>query len=118
MTTTIKEKVPLLNSEDLSTQMTMSYDAFASDKDCFYNYSELRGLTRALKGPQGNWKKVLAIKEDCKGLKGVSMVIHDGKLLLRHSGAPDQPFLLFDTDTLKEVEATKFKHPEGDDAKL
>ena len=64
----LKDKVPLLDSEDVSTQMTLSYDAFAADKDFFFNYSEVRGLTRAIKGPLGNWKKVDAINTDCKGL--------------------------------------------------
>lgn len=48
---TVKPKVAYLNSEDVSQQVTMSYDAFAVDRDYFYNYSELRGLSRAIKGP-------------------------------------------------------------------
>ena len=84
--------------------MTLSYDAFAADADHFFNYSELRGLSRASKGPLGNWKKVEAINTECKGLKGVSMVVHNGKLLVRHSGIKDQPFVEYDKDTLKPVE--------------
>ena len=49
----LKDEVALLDSEDISTQITMSYDAFTADKDFFYNYSELRGLTRAVKGRAG-----------------------------------------------------------------
>lgn len=98
----------------------MSYDAFAADKDFFYNYSELRGLTRAVKGPLGNWKNVDAINTECKGLKGVSMVMHNGKLLVRHDGIKDVPFAVYDKQTLKPVELddSKFKLPEGDDEKL
>ena len=47
---TLKDRVPLVDSDDLSTQMTLSYDAFTADKNYFYNYSEVRGLTRANKG--------------------------------------------------------------------
>ena len=96
----LKDKVAYLDSEDLTTQITLSYDAFAADKNSFYNYSELRGLTRAEKGPLGNWRRVDSINTDCKGLRGVSMVVHDGKLLVRHSGIKDQPFIIFDKDTL------------------
>ena len=113
----LEQAVPLLDSEDLSKQMTLSYDAFAADKDYFYNYSALRGLTRAIKGPLGNWKHVDKINEELKGLKSVSMVVHDGKLLVRHEGLTDTPFVIFDKETLKPVEPTdetKFKHPEGD----
>ena len=99
----LTHKVPLLNSEDLSEQMSLSYDAFAADKDYFYNYSELRGLTRASKGPLGNWKEIDAINSDCKGLKCVSMVIHQGKLLIRHEGQNDQPFVEYDKCTLMPV---------------
>ena len=97
---TLKDKVAYLDTDDLTTQITLSYDAFAADKNFFYNYSELRGLTRAEKGPLGNWRRVDAIKTDCKGLRGVSMVVHDGKLLVRHSGIKDQPFIIYDKDTL------------------
>ena len=116
--TTLKDKVPLIESEDISCQMTLTYDAFAEDKNFFYNYSELRGLSRAIKGRSGNWKKVDLVNEDCKGLKGVSMVIHDDKLLVRHDGVKDQPFVLYDKNTLKPVqgsEETTFKFPDGDD---
>ena len=65
--------------------MTLSYDAFAADKDFFYNYSELRGFTKARKGPLGDWKKVVAINP-VKGLKGVSLLIYKGMLLVRHEG--------------------------------
>ena len=116
------ESTAMLDSEDVTLQMTMSYDAFATDKDFFYNYSELRGITRAIKGRNGNWKSISAVNSDLKGLKGVSMVIHDGKLLLRHSGLTDEPFIILDKDTLKPAEAgaTKFKHPEdeSEEAKL
>ena len=100
----------------------MSYDAFASEKDYFYNYSELRGLSRAVKGPMGNWKRIDAINSELKGLKGVSMVIHNEKLLVRHRDLPnDTPFVVFDKETLKPAEgeaAIKFKHSEEEDAKL
>ena len=115
---TLKNEVELLDSEDVSDQITMSYDAFTADKDFFYNYSELRGLTRAVKGSAGQWKRIDAINADCKGLKGVSMVMHDGKLLVRHSGLKDEPFTIFDKNTLKPAEnATKFKHKEDESAK-
>ena len=118
---TLKDEVALLDSEDVSTQITMSYDAFTADKDFFYNYSELRGLTRAVKGKAGQWKRIDAINADCTGLKGVSMVMHDGKLLVRHSGLKDAPFIIFDKDTLKPaVNATQFKHTDDEsvEAKL
>ena len=90
----------MLDSEDVTNQIVLSYDAFTADKNYFYSYSELRGFTRALKGPLGNWKQIDAIKEDCKGLKGVSMVIHNDKLLVRHDGVKDQPFVEYDKQTL------------------
>lgn len=110
--------MPLLNSEDLSLQMTMTYDAFAEDKDYIYNYNEFRGMTRATKSRTESWKEVDVLNADCKGLKCVSMVIHDGKLLVRHASLKDEPFVEFDKATMKPVEPTeetKFKHPEGDD---
>lgn len=119
---TLKEEVRLLDSDDISNQMVLSYDAFTADKDFFYNYSELRGLTRAVKGPLGNWKQIDKINEECKGLKGVSMVIHEGKLLVRHEGIKDHPFVIYDKDTLKPLDeapdAPKYHHPDGDDEKL
>lgn len=72
------------NTVEYSTSMTMSYDAFASDKDYFYNYSELRGLTKAEKGRNGNWKKIVMVNQDCKNLKGVSLLSFKNMLLLRH----------------------------------
>lgn len=111
--------MPLLKSEDLTLQMTLTTDAFAEDKDYIYNYNEFRGMTRATKSRTESWKEVEVINEDCKGLKCVSMVIHDGKLLVRHDGLKDEPFVVFDKTTMKPVEQTsdetKFKHPEGDD---
>ena len=62
----------------------MAYDAFAIDADAIYNYSELRGLTRAAKGRHGNWKGVDRVNADLKGLKGVSLLVHDDKLFMRH----------------------------------
>ena len=111
-------KVPLLDSEDLSLQISMSYDAFTADKNFFYNYSEVRGLTRAKIGLVGNWKKVEAVNTSCKGLRGVSMVIHGDQLLVRHKGLSDEPFVAFDKTTLKQDESIKFKHPSDDDEKL
>ena len=119
--TRLKDKVALLDSEDLSTQMVLSYDAFAADKDYFYSYSEYRGLTKACKGPLGNWKAVVAVNSACKGLKCVSMVVHQGKLLVRHDGVRDVPFVEYDKDTLQPVETTdetRYKHQAGDDNKL
>ena len=49
------------------------------------------------------------------------MVMHDGRLLVRHAGLKDQPFIVYDKDTLKPAEnAPKYKHTEdeGDEAKL
>ena len=63
----------------------MSYDAFAADENNFYYYSELRGLSRAEKGILGNWKKVAAVNQDCKHLRGVSLIVYGDLLLLRHS---------------------------------
>ena len=101
--------------------MTMSYDAFTSDKNFFYNYSAVRGLSRAVKGGVGQWKSVDVINTECKGLKGVSMVIHNGMLLVRHADLKDAPFVAYNKDTLKPCEiAPKFKHSEDDseEAKL
>jgi len=93
----------------------MSYDAFAVDATHFYNYSELRGLVKATKGSAGTWKKVVGINEELKGLKGVSMVIHKDKLLVRHSGITEYPFVVFDKETLKAVEDVKYTLPAVDD---
>ena len=49
------------------------------------------------------------------------MVIHNGKLLVRHAGLKDQPFVVYDKDSLKPIEETsesKFKHSDDDDEKL
>ena len=82
--------------EDLTSQITMSYDAFAADKDSFYCYSEVRGLTRAIKGPQGQWKKVVACNRELRGLHSVSLVLHKDMLLMRHAGVKDAPFIRID----------------------
>ena len=63
----------------------MSFDAFAADKNYFYNYSEFRGLTKASKGRLENWNKVIKVNTDCKNLKGVSLLVYRDLLLLRHS---------------------------------
>ena len=92
--------------------MSLSHDAFAAEKEYFYNYSELRGFTRALRGPSGEWKKAVNVNDECKGLKCVSMVLHKGNLLVRHSGLEDQPFVCYDKETLKPcTDGPKFKFP-------
>ena len=119
---TVKKSVAYLSNEDVSNQLTMSYDAFTADKDYFYNYSELRGLSKAAKGPTGGWKRIEAMNSDIKGLKGVSFVMHNGMLVMRHKGLPnDTPFVAIDKQTLKiadGVGSIKFKHCEDEDAKL
>ena len=48
--TMLREKCAMLDSDDLTCQISLSYDAFATDKNFFYNYCEFRGLTKAQKG--------------------------------------------------------------------
>lgn len=114
--TILKDRVFYLDEslEDISTQMTLSHDAFTAEKDYFYNYSELRGFTRALRGPSGEWKKVVKVNDECKGLKCVSMVIHKGDLLVRHAGLEGQPFVCYDKETLRpKTDGPKFKFPDA-----
>ena len=90
----------------------MSYDAFAADHAFFYNYSELRGLSKAVRGRIGNWKSISVSNEDCKGLKGVSLLVYKDMLLMRHQGQPDTiPFVAYSKDTLQPLD-TEFKFEE------
>ena len=97
----------------------MSYDAFAADKDSFYCYSEVRGLARAIKGPQGQWKKVVACNRELLGLQSVSLVLHKGMLLMRHAGVKDAPFIRIDKESLKlSKDGPVFKFDSDKESKL
>ena len=79
----LREKCAMLDSEDTKDQISLSYDAFAAEKNFFYNYNEFRGFTKASKGTLGDWKKVVAINP-ITGLQGVSLLVYKGMLLVRH----------------------------------
>ena len=81
----------------------MSHDAWAVDETHIYNYSEERGLTRAIQDSQGSWERVVSANRDMLGLKSVAMVCVNGRLLMRHSGLTDRPVVVIDCDTLLEA---------------
>jgi hypothetical protein len=42
--------------------------------------------------------------EEIKNYKHLTFVFHQGRLLVRHAGLPNQPFEIFDKASLKPVE--------------
>ena len=68
------------------SQMSMSHDAWACDATSIYNYNDARGLVRASMDKQGKWERVTRTNRTILGLKSVSLVCVDGRLLMRHSG--------------------------------
>ena len=61
----------------------------------------------------GKWEKVVATNKSLTGLKQVSMVCLNGTLLLRHKDLKEQPFIVFNCDTLEEVPAESQITSEG-----
>ena len=84
--------------------MAQSHDAFATDDYFYYYYNEDRGLTKIKREKSGNWQKIEKVNEACKGWKCVSMILHRGKLLVRHSGIKNQLFIEVDRESLQPVE--------------
>ena len=87
-------------SDPSVSQMMLTYDAWALDEKHIYNYNESRGLTKALQGNDGIWESIVATNTDLTGLKGVSMVFVGDKLLVRHKGCTERPFVFYDRTTL------------------
>ena len=92
----------------------MSHDAWALDETHIYNYNDSRGLVRATMSKQGKWERVIATNKNILGLKSVSLVCVGGRLLMRHCGLTEQPFIAFDCETLEELPQQEQIRSEGE----
>jgi hypothetical protein len=70
-------------------QILYNWDSIVADEKHYYLYNETRGLSKAIKGRRGVLKKVVMENESLKGMQSVSMLMHQGKLLIRHAGLKD-----------------------------
>ena len=59
---TFKSQFPEFEDEqEPVSQITMTHDAFASDKDHIYNYNSVRGLSKISISAKGEWKEVVCV---------------------------------------------------------
>ena len=117
----LKEKLSMSDNDDMNGQINLTQDAFAASETHYFNFSEFRGMTRAIRGYFGEWKKVDMANDEQKDLKSVSMVIHKGQLLVRHEGIKEKPFVEYDKETLKPISDSDFsffEEEKEDDRKL
>ena len=97
---------------------THQHRSFCTDGKYWFMYSDEKGLRRAdRKANEG----ISAYKSDTQQTlyPGFTMFCHNDMLLVRHQGAPDEPFVAFDKETLKPVEGQEpFKFADSDEVTL
>jgi hypothetical protein len=91
--TEISQSVPISQDTNGSVNTTFEivndWDSIVADEKHFYIYNETRGLCKAIKGRRGVLKRVVQENKEVKGMESVSMVLHQGRLLIRHAGLKD-----------------------------
>ena len=99
-----RDLVDHISYKEGQPESSVSYDYFASDDDFVYNFSSKRGLTRFKVNAGTKTAEVDIQNEEIKNYKHLTFVFHQGRLLVRHAGLPNQPFEIFDKASLKPVE--------------
>lgn len=111
----IQSRVDHNNGSDRAQE----WDQAATDGTKWYIYSDTRGISRGAKGPKtGTWTSESVYTDD-KCWNEMTMLCHDGCLLVRHSDAADVPFQVFSKETLKPSdEEQAFGMAEGQERSL
>ena len=103
--------------EDFKNQTHEAY-SICTDGKYWFVYSESKGLMRADRKENEGISDYKSDEEPTL-FPGLTMFCHKDLLLVRHQGAPDEPFVAFDKETLKPVEGQEpFKFAESDKVTL
>ena len=92
---------------------TNANDEWCTNGHFHYNYSEVRGLWKGARNHEGKWIGAAKVNPSTEK-KEVSLLMHQGRLLIRHAAWPDMPFQEYDPEILEPLaEQPKFKNGLG-----
>ena len=81
---------------------TNTDDEWFTDGQYHYNYSGQRGLWKGARNHEGKWIGASKVNPNTEK-KEVSLLVHQGRLFVRHADWPDMPFQEYDPEILEPL---------------
>ena len=91
-----------INFADAS-HSTYAEDQWVTDGQFHYTYNRVRGLWKGARNQEGKWVGATKVNPNLAGMKELSLLVHQGRLLIRHADYPDMPFMEYDPEILEPL---------------